>query len=197
MAVRLHKEGFPVMILVLFLLITIALIINLIEPTQTIIHVILYAAALIFYFYVVRFFRNPIREVVPDDNIILSGADGTVVVIEDVVETEYFKDKRKQVSVFMSPTNVHVNWYPISGKIVYFRHNQGSYFIASKPKSSFSAAWISQMAGPIWKVTRRANSLPACSYRVLNVLFSRSSAIFLPLTIMDRSLFSVNAMASL
>ena len=124
------------MILVLFLLITIALIINLIEPTQTIIHVILYAAALIFYFYVVRFFRNPIREVVPDDNIILSGADGTVVVIEDVVETEYFKDKRKQVSVFMSPTNVHVNWYPISGKIVYFRHNQGSYFIASKPKSS-------------------------------------------------------------
>ncbi|HPE57235.1 MAG TPA: phosphatidylserine decarboxylase family protein [Bacteroidales bacterium] len=136
MAVRLHKEGFPVMILVLFLLITIALIINLIEPTQTIIHVILYAAALIFYFYVVRFFRNPIREVVPDDNIILSGADGTVVVIEDVVETEYFKDKRKQVSVFMSPTNVHVNWYPISGKIVYFRHNQGSYFIASKPKSS-------------------------------------------------------------
>lgn len=134
--IRLHKEGYPVMVLVLFLLLTLVLITNLIESKQTFIHLILYVAAIVFYFFVVRFFRNPLREITPDPNTILSGADGTVVVIEAVFENEYFKDQRRQVSVFMSPTNVHVNWFPVSGKIVYFRHNQGSYLIASKPKSS-------------------------------------------------------------
>ncbi len=124
------------MVLVMFLLLAIFLIINLIAPVQTVIHYILYAAGLIFYFFVIRFFRDPIREVIPDQQIVLSGADGKVVVIEDVFEKEYFNDMRKQVSIFMSPTDVHVNWFPLSGRIVYFRHNQGSYFIASKPKSS-------------------------------------------------------------
>jgi phosphatidylserine decarboxylase len=66
----------------------------------------------------------------------MSGADGKVVVIEEVFEKEYFNKKMKQVSVFMSPINVHVNWFPVSGVIRYFRHNHGYYFIASKPKSS-------------------------------------------------------------
>ena len=99
-------------------------------------HYFLYFAGLIFYFFVIRFFRDPIRPVKPNDEIILSGADGKVVVIEQVHETEYFNEPRLQLSVFMSPINVHVNWYPISGIIKFFRHNQGSYFIASKPKSS-------------------------------------------------------------
>ncbi len=133
---KIHKEGYPVITLVLLLLLTIVVIINILAPRQTLIHYLLYFAGLIFYFFVVRFFRNPIREVIPDDKIIISGADGKVVVIEEVVEKEFFKDKRKQVSVFMSPTNVHVNWLPVSGKVKYFRHNEGSYFIASKPKSS-------------------------------------------------------------
>ncbi|OQX77823.1 MAG: phosphatidylserine decarboxylase [Bacteroidetes bacterium 4484_249] len=133
---KIHKEGYPVITLVLLLLLTIVVIINILAPTQTLIHYFLYLAGFIFYFFVVRFFRDPIREVIPDDKIILSGADGKVVVVEEVVEKEFFKDKRKQVSVFMSPTNVHVNWLPISGKVKYFRHNEGSYFIASKPKSS-------------------------------------------------------------
>jgi len=90
----------------------------------------------VFYFFVVRFFRDPIRPVIPNEKIILSGADGKVVVIEEVTESEYFDEKKIQLSVFMSPTNVHVNWYPVSGVIKFFRHNQGSYFIASKPKSS-------------------------------------------------------------
>ncbi len=122
--------------LVLLLVIIILVVINLIFPKQTIIHFILYGIAIVFYFFVVRFFRDPIREVEPDDNLIISGADGKVVVIEDVFEKEYFKDKRKQVSVFMSPLDIHVNWFPVSGKVKYFRHNQGFYFIASKPKSS-------------------------------------------------------------
>jgi len=136
MKIKLHKEGYPVITLVLFLLLAIVVVINLIFPKQTIIHYLLYLAGFIFYFFVVRFFRNPIREVSPDNNIVLCGADGKVVVIEDVEEKEYFKSKRKQVSVFMSPTNVHVNWFPVSGKIKYFKHNHGFYFIASKPKSS-------------------------------------------------------------
>jgi phosphatidylserine decarboxylase len=97
---------------------------------------LLYLAAVIFYFFVVRFFRRPSRPVTPDNNIVVSGADGKVVVIEETMEEEYFKKRMRQVSIFMSPTNVHVNWYPVSGLIKYFRHIQGSFFIASTPKSS-------------------------------------------------------------
>lgn len=136
MKFKIHKEGYSVIILVLFLLIAIVALINILFPVQTPIHYFLYLTGLVFYFFVVRFFRDPIREVVPNNNIILSGADGKVVVIEDVIEKEYFNDKRKQVSVFMSPTNVHVNWFPVGGKTKYFKHNHGAYFIASKPKSS-------------------------------------------------------------
>ena len=136
MKIKLHIEGYPVIILVFLLLSAIIILINILFPVQTFIHVILYLAGLIFYFFVVRFFRNPIRELVPDNTKIISGADGKVVVIEEVIENEYFNEKRKQVSIFMSPTNVHVNWFPVGGIIKYFRHNHGFYFIASKPKSS-------------------------------------------------------------
>ena len=122
--------------LVFLLLLIIVVVLNLIEPRQTGLHYLLYLSAFVFYFFVVRFFRDPIRPVEPDDSKIISGADGKVVVIEEVVEQEYFKRKCKQVSVFMSPTNVHVNWFPAGGQITYFRHIQGSYFIASTPKSS-------------------------------------------------------------
>lgn len=136
MRFKIHKEGWPVIVLVFFLLLIIAVILNLIAPRQTLIHYFLYLSGLVFYFFVIRFFRDPIRPVIPDDGKIISGADGKVVVIEETFEPEYFKRKCMQVSVFMSPTNVHVNWFPVSGHISYFRHIQGSYFIASKPKSS-------------------------------------------------------------
>ncbi len=136
MKFKIHKEGWPVIVLVFFLLLIIVAVVNLIGPRQTFLHFLLYLAALVFYFFVVRFFRDPIRPVEPDNNKILSGADGKVVVIEETVEQEYFKRKCKQVSVFMSPTNVHVNWFPVGGQITYFRHIQGSFFVASTPKSS-------------------------------------------------------------
>lgn len=136
MRFKIHKEGYPVIVLVLFLLLTIVLVLNIIFPDHTIYHYTLYIIGIVFYFFVVRFFRDPIREIVPDKNKIISGADGKVVVIEEVEEKEFFKGKRKQVSVFMSPTDIHVNWFPVSGKIKYFKHNPGFYFIASKPKSS-------------------------------------------------------------
>ena len=136
MKITIHKEGYPVIILILFILLTIILVLNIIFPYQTFYHYSLYLSAAVFYFFVIRFFRDPIREVIPDMDKVISGADGKIVVIEEVEEKEYFKGKRMQVSVFMSPTDVHVNWLPVSGKIKYYKHNPGFYFIASKPKSS-------------------------------------------------------------
>ena len=136
MTFRLHKEGYPIMVLVLFLLLLIVFIVNLMAPNQTLFHYLLYLSCVVFFILVARFFRSPVRIVNPDSQLVLSGADGKVVVIEEVEETEYFKDKRKQVSIFMSPMNVHVNWFPVGGRINYFRHIQGAYFVASRPKSS-------------------------------------------------------------
>ncbi len=82
------------------------------------------------------FFRIPERTSIMDDNNIMSPCDGKVVVIEEVEETEYFKDKRIQVSIFMSPLNVHVNRYPIAGTVDYVKYHKGKYLVAWHPKSS-------------------------------------------------------------
>jgi len=82
------------------------------------------------------FFRNPDRTTSEHTDSILAPADGTVVVVEQVYEPEYFQDQRIQISVFMSPLNVHVNRYPISGKVVFARHHPGKYLVAWNPKSS-------------------------------------------------------------
>jgi len=93
--------------------------------------------AFVFYLVILQFFRNPAR-LVPeeDDNIIYAPADGKVVVIEEASEPEYFKDKRLQVSIFMSPVNVHVNRNPIGGKVKYNVYHPGKYLVAWHPKSS-------------------------------------------------------------
>jgi phosphatidylserine decarboxylase len=85
---------------------------------------------------VLQFFRNPKRPVQHDDDIVLSPVDGKVVVIEEVYEDEYFKDKRLQVSVFMSPVNVHVTRYPVSGVVKFSKYHPGKYLLAWDPKSS-------------------------------------------------------------
>lgn len=93
--------------------------------------------SLVLFLLVLQFFRNPSREIlVADNNIVYAPADGKVVVIEETVENEYFKDRRLQVSIFMSPTNVHVNRNPISGTVNYFRYHPGKYLVAWHPKSS-------------------------------------------------------------
>ena len=87
--------------------------------------------------FVAYFFRNPNRDVLlTSETVVLAPADGRVVVIEETDETEYFKDRRLQVSIFMSPTNVHVNRSPITGVVNYFRYHQGKYLVAWHPKSS-------------------------------------------------------------
>lgn len=85
---------------------------------------------------ILQFFRNPKRNIQPDDAHVISPVDGKIVVIEEVIESEYFKDKRLQVSVFMSPINVHVTRYPIGGKVLLSKYHPGKYLVAWHPKSS-------------------------------------------------------------
>ncbi len=91
---------------------------------------------LFFFLFIISFFRIPNRVFTINDNQIICPADGKVVVIEEVIEVEYFKDKRIQVSIFMSPANVHVNRNPINGEVVYNQYHKGKYLVAWHPKSS-------------------------------------------------------------
>ena len=95
------------------------------------------AISLLFFVVILQFFRNP-RRLVPeeDDSIVYAPADGKVVVIEETTEPEYFKDKRLQVSIFMSPVNVHVNRNPVGGEVKYNAYHPGKYLVAWHPKSS-------------------------------------------------------------
>jgi len=91
---------------------------------------------LFFFVMILQFFRNPNRKITPNKNTILAPVDGKVVVIEEVFEEEYFKDKRLQVSIFMSPINVHVTRYAASGKIKFSKYHPGKYLVAWHPKAS-------------------------------------------------------------
>jgi phosphatidylserine decarboxylase len=93
-------------------------------------------ASVIFYALVINFFRNPVRHIHFDPYSILAPCDGKVVVIENVLEEEYFTGKRQQISIFMSPLNVHVNRYPISGTITSARYHPGKFLVAWHPKAS-------------------------------------------------------------
>ena len=97
---------------------------------------LLSAGALVMLYLVVQFFRIPKRTFTFTDSDILCPADGKVVVIEEVEETEYFKDRRIQVSIFMSPLNVHANYFPISGLVKYVKYHKGLFLVAWHPKSS-------------------------------------------------------------
>ncbi len=85
---------------------------------------------------ILQFFRNPRRRPLLMEDVIIAPADGKVVVIEEVEDPEYFQEKVQQISIFMSPINVHINWYPISGKVVYSKYHPGKYLVAWHPKSS-------------------------------------------------------------
>lgn len=86
--------------------------------------------------FLISFFRIPNRQLTNNENAIIAPADGKVVVIEETTDEEYFKDKRLQVSIFMSPANVHVNRNPISGEVIYNQYHKGKYLVAWHPKSS-------------------------------------------------------------
>ena len=96
----------------------------------------LFIITLLLLLFLVSFFRIPNRVLTINDNAVIAPADGKVVVIEEITDVEYFKDKRLQVSIFMSPANVHVNRIPISGEVVYNQYHKGKYLVAWHPKSS-------------------------------------------------------------
>lgn len=96
----------------------------------------IFIVSLVFWILVVSFFRIPSRKLTISNNQVIAPADGKVVVIEETVDTEYFKDKRLQVSIFMSPLNVHVNRNPISGDVIYNQYHKGKFLVAWHPKSS-------------------------------------------------------------
>jgi len=97
---------------------------------------LIFFSTLALFLFIISFFRIPNRALTIDDNLIVAPADGKVVVIEETVDPEYFKDKRLQVSIFMSPANVHVNRNPISGTVIYNQYHKGKYLVAWHPKSS-------------------------------------------------------------
>ena len=132
---KIHNEGFKIIILFFLLLAAVDCAIIYFIPIVWI-WSILAGASIIFFSLIVSFFRVPKRAVTIDDNKILAPSDGKVVVIEEVLENEYFNGKYTQVSIFMSPLNVHCQWYPINGIVKYFKYHPGKYLVAWHPKSS-------------------------------------------------------------
>lgn len=130
-----HKEGLKIIVIATLL---VALGIIAIENLVSVIWLnkLLAVLLLLFYVLILQFFRNPKRNTIIDDTHIIAPVDGKVVVIEEVYEKEYFKEKRLQISIFMSPINVHVTRYPISGKVIYSKYHPGKYLFAWHPKAS-------------------------------------------------------------
>lgn len=131
-----HKEGRVFLLILFILLLAINFLIYSLFPTQNRLHWILGIGSIIVFGLVLQFFRNPIIQIIPDEKNVLAPADGKVVAIEQTQEKEYFNGEKKQISIFMSPLNVHVNRNPISGMVKYFKYHTGKYLVAWHPKSS-------------------------------------------------------------
>lgn len=132
-----HKEGRKLLFWMLIVLAAINFALNKWIPEQdTVINLVL-LFSVILYLIVLQFFRSPYIKLPNDDKLVFAPADGKVVVIEDTIEEEYLNEKRKQISIFMSPINVHVNRSPIAGIVEYFKYHPGKYLVAWHPKSSF------------------------------------------------------------
>ena len=130
-----HKEGYKIITITL-ILVSIVAGISYFYISNVYLAGLLYAICLFFLILILQFFRNPKRLTIVDENTVVSPVDGKVVVIEEVFEKEYFKENMIQVSVFMSPVNVHVTRNPISGKVVFSKYHPGKFLVAWHPKSS-------------------------------------------------------------
>ncbi len=130
-----HKEGH--IIIIISLLITSCIIVTL-EYSINIVELkfLLKLLCLMFFVLILQFFRNPKRKIMANDKSILAPADGKIVIIKEVFEKEFYNEKRLQVSIFMSPFNVHVTRYPVGGEIIFSKYHPGKYLFAWHPKSS-------------------------------------------------------------
>ena len=134
---RLHEEGTRA-ILIAFAVIAVTIVfVNWLWPSQTIWHYLLYVFEFVVFILTIRFFRVPIwRKTTMEKDAVVSPADGLVAANEVVLEDEYFHDRRRQVSIFMSIYDVHINFFPFDGKVTYYKYHPGKFLLAFKPKSS-------------------------------------------------------------
>jgi phosphatidylserine decarboxylase len=130
-----HREGYTILASTLVVLAILVYVVFKLSDLNWLRYLTLTAAVVVFGLFL-QFFRNPARNTVLNDKHVIAPADGKVVVIEEVEEPEYFEGKRIQLSIFMSPFNVHVNRNPISGTVSYFKYHPGEYLVAWHPKSS-------------------------------------------------------------
>jgi phosphatidylserine decarboxylase len=134
--VTIHKEGYSTLVIVSLFLVVVHIVSDQYLGNYPMVKAVIAAASIVLFLIVLQFFRHPTRRILRNDKQVFAPADGKVVVIEETEETEVLKDKRIQISIFMSPVNVHVNRYPVSGQVTYCRYHPGLYLVAWHPKSS-------------------------------------------------------------
>lgn len=132
-----HKEGRTLLFVLLIVLVAVVWVADyFLFPHYALVRNLIIGAGVIFYLLILQFFRSPIFPISRNEKHVLAPADGKVVVIEETEESEYLKSRRKQISIFMSPINVHVNRMPVAGTISFFKYHPGKYLVAWHPKSS-------------------------------------------------------------
>ena len=132
---KIHREGYPT-ILITFIIIGLINSLIFYYSTHIFIQITILLVSLIFFYLILHFFRNPIREVEINNRHIIAPSDGKLVVLEEVFENEFLKEDCTQLSIFMSPLNVHKQWYPVNGEVIYSKNHDGKYLVAWHPKSS-------------------------------------------------------------
>ena len=134
---RLHEEGTKAILITLVVIAATIVLVNWLWPLQTIWHYLFYAFEFVVLILTIRFFRVPIwRKTTLEEDAVISPADGVVAANEVVLEDEYFHDQRRQISIFMSIYNVHINFFPFDGEVTYYKYHSGKFLLAFKPKSS-------------------------------------------------------------
>ena len=134
---KIHEEGTKAILIAFAIVAALVFLVNWLCPSQTIWHYLFYVFEALVLILTVRFFRVPIwRKTTIEENAIISPADGEVAANEVVMEKEYFHDERRQISIFMSIYDVHVNFFPFNGIVTYYKYHPGKFLLAFKPKSS-------------------------------------------------------------
>jgi phosphatidylserine decarboxylase len=133
---KFHKEGYPTLIFIILVVVVINAITHYFFESIPLVTGFGFLLSAFLLVVVIQFFRSPNRSITISEGKVLSPCDGKVVVIEEAMETEFLNEKRRQISIFMSPINVHNNRYPISGLVKYFKYHPGKYLVAWHPKSS-------------------------------------------------------------
>ncbi len=136
MSIHIHKEGYKILAFGFIALLILNITVSTIWADHGIVKFAFFGCSSMLFIFLLFFFRLPTRSLETDPGLIYAPADGKVVVIEETMENEYFKDMRLQVSIFMSPFNMHSNRYPVSGKVQYVCYHSGHYMVAWHPKSS-------------------------------------------------------------